>query len=92
MNWKELKNSRYQGEQLTIVERVNTTFQLSCATRVGEGFTTYDVDREYKRMLRAGARPIIPPRNEPYGMRIAYETDPEGNQLELCCPLRIRFP
>lgn len=77
----------YQGEQRIKIDSVNTTFQLTCAPANGEELTADDVDREYKRMIDAGAKSVIPPRNEPYGMRIAYVADPEGNQIEICCSI-----
>lgn len=77
----------YQDEHIRRPEGINKTFQVTCATVNGEELTPDDVDKEYSRMIQAGALSVIPPRDEPYGMRIAYVADPEGNQIEICCPL-----
>lgn len=45
---------------------------------------TFDeVDREYQRVLAAGAQPILPPATEPWGQRTCYIADPEGNLIEI---------
>lgn len=45
---------------------------------------TFDeVDREYQRVLAAGAQPILPPTTEPWGQRTCYIADPEGNLIEI---------
>ena len=77
----------YQGEHVTKPADINKTFQVSCTTVNGEDFTPDDVDKEYNRMIQAGAKAVIPPIDAPYGMRIAYVADPEGNQIEICCTL-----
>lgn len=43
-----------------------------------------DVDLEYARLIEAGAQPVYPPTTEPYGLRICYFADPEGNLIEIC--------
>ena len=77
----------YHGEHITKLDGINKTFQVTCTTVNGEDFTPDDVDKEYNRMIQAGAQTVIPPIDAPYGMRIAYVADPEGNQVEICCPL-----
>lgn len=42
-----------------------------------------DVDREYARVTAAGAAPIFPPTDEPWGQRTAYVADPDGNLIEI---------
>lgn len=42
-----------------------------------------DVDREYQRVLEAGAEPVLAPVKEPWGQRISYVTDPDGNLIEI---------
>lgn len=45
---------------------------------------TFDaVDREYQRVIAAGAQPILPPTTEPWGQRTCYIADPEGNLIEI---------
>ncbi|AIQ42319.1 VOC family protein [Paenibacillus sp. FSL R7-0312] len=43
-----------------------------------------DVDLEYDRLIEAGVQPVYPPTTEPYGLRICYVADPEGNLIEIC--------
>ena len=67
---------------LTYPEGINGTVQITC-----DVFHLEDVDREYQRLLEAGATPIIPPTTQPWGMRICFVADPEGNQIEICALL-----
>ncbi len=43
-----------------------------------------DVDKEFERVINAGAKPVYKPTTEPYGMRVCYVADPEGNLIEIC--------
>lgn len=61
---------------------INGTFQISCNVANAE-----DVDQEYKRLLGMGATSVYPPTTEPYGMRVCFVADPEGNQIEICACL-----
>jgi lactoylglutathione lyase len=42
-----------------------------------------DVDREYEELKAKGVRFIKPPTTQPWGQRIAYFEDPEGNLWEI---------
>jgi predicted enzyme related to lactoylglutathione lyase len=42
-----------------------------------------EFDAELTRMVALGARPVVPPRREPYGS-IANLCDPDGNPFDLC--------
>jgi catechol 2,3-dioxygenase-like lactoylglutathione lyase family enzyme len=42
-----------------------------------------DVDREYTRVVAAGAVPVFPPTDEPWGQRTSYVADPDGNLIEI---------
>ncbi|QOR36102.1 VOC family protein [Clostridium sp. 'deep sea'] len=42
-----------------------------------------DVDKEYERLVKAGATPVSKPISMPYGLREAYVADPEGNLVEI---------
>ena len=46
--------------------------------------TYSDVDKEFERVTKAGATPIYSPTTEPFGMRVCYIADPEGNLIEIC--------
>ena len=66
------------GEQPSYPDGINGTFEL--AINVGE---PENVDKTYKRLVEAGAKPIYAPRNEPWNMRSSMITDPEGNLIEI---------
>jgi lactoylglutathione lyase len=42
-----------------------------------------DVDREYEELTRKGVHFVKPPTTQPWGQRIAYFEDPEGNLWEI---------
>lgn len=45
---------------------------------------TFDeVDAEYARVIKKGARAILEPTTEPWGQRTCYIADPEGNLIEI---------
>lgn len=73
---------RDSTSRFSFTEGINGTFQLSCNVVNAE-----DVDQEYKRLLGMGATPVYPPTTEPYGMRVCFVADPEGNQIEICASL-----
>ena len=41
------------------------------------------VDTEYTRAVKAGATPVFPPTDEPWGQRTSYVADPDGNLIEI---------
>jgi uncharacterized glyoxalase superfamily protein PhnB len=57
---------------------LNGTFELAIELPASE-----DVDREYARVVSAGAREVYAPRDEPWGMRSSMIADPEGNLIEI---------
>ena len=59
-------------------EGINGTFEL--ALNVGEPAR---VDEIWERMLAGGAGEVYGPRDEPWKMRSAMVTDPEGNLIEI---------
>jgi catechol 2,3-dioxygenase-like lactoylglutathione lyase family enzyme len=42
-----------------------------------------EVDQVYAAAVDAGATPVDPPRDRPYGPRASYVADPEGNRWEI---------
>jgi len=56
----------------------NGTFELALDVDTPE-----EVDREYERMVKQGAAPIIAPKTYPWGLRSCYVADPEGNLIEI---------
>lgn len=73
---KELQD--YLGAEMSFPKGINGTFELAIDLP-----RFADVDKEFERYVMAGAKPVLAPRNEPWGMRTSYVTDPEGNLLEL---------
>lgn len=73
---KELQD--YLGAEMLFPKGINGTFELAIDLP-----RFADVDKEFERYIRAGAKPVLTPRNEPWGMRTSYVTDPEGNLLEI---------
>jgi predicted enzyme related to lactoylglutathione lyase len=57
---------------------LNGTFELAIDLPVSA-----DVDREFERVVNAGARTVYAPRDEPWGMRSSMIADPEGNMIEI---------
>lgn len=44
-------------------------------------FTVYDVDAEYERVKKLGARVVEPPTTRPWGARNMHFQDPDGNHI-----------
>jgi lactoylglutathione lyase len=66
------------GQTPTYPAGLNGTFELAI-----DFPTSADADREYERVVSAGAKPIYAPRDEPWGMHSAMVEDPEGNIIEI---------
>jgi len=66
------------GQTPEYPKRLNGTFEL--AINVGE---PPNVDLTFDEMVAKGATPIYPPRDEPWQMRSAMISDPEGNLIEI---------
>lgn len=45
--------------------------------------TSADADQAYAAAIKAGARPVYAPRDEPWGMRSSMIADPDGNLIEI---------
>ena len=59
-------------------EKMNGTMELAFDLPLYE-----DVDREYQRVLEAGAVPVLAPVTKPWGQRTSYVADPDGNLIEI---------
>ena len=66
------------GREVSSPQGLNATFELAIDFPCFE-----DVDREYARLLAAGAQGVLAPRTEPWGMRSSYIADPDGNLIEI---------
>ncbi len=66
------------GREVSSPQGLNATFEFAIDLPFYE-----DVDREYARLLAAGAEGVMPPRTEPWGMRSSFIADPDGNLIEI---------
>lgn len=66
------------SQRLTYPKGLNGTMELSFDVP-----TFADVDREYERAIRLGAKQVFAPTTEPWGQRTCYIADPEGNLIEI---------
>ncbi|MEK3945319.1 hypothetical protein BSK49_15350 [Paenibacillus odorifer] len=64
--------------QLTYPRGINGTMEISFGVPSPE-----DVDKEFERLVKAGATPVKEPISQPYGLRESVVADPEGNLLEI---------
>lgn len=68
----------YLGTDVSYPKGVNGTFELAIDLPLYS-----DVDKEFERVVKLGAKPVLSPRTEPWGMRSSFVTDPEGNLIEI---------
>jgi lactoylglutathione lyase len=66
------------GQDPTYPAGINGTFELAVDLPTSEA-----ADREFERVVKAGALVIYSPRDEPWGMHSAMLADPEGNLIEI---------
>lgn len=66
------------GQTPEYPQRLNGTFELAINVGAPE-----NVDKLYDQIVAQGAHPVYPPRDEPWNMRSAMVTDPEGNLIEI---------
>ena len=66
------------GQTPEFTHRLNGTFELAINVGAPE-----NVDKEYERIIQHGAKSVYSPRKEPWKMRSAMITDPEGNLIEI---------
>jgi uncharacterized glyoxalase superfamily protein PhnB len=50
-------------------------------------FESEDVDKSFEIALQGGAQIIQAPRDEPWGQRTSYVSDPNGYLIEICSPI-----
>lgn len=67
--------ARTLGRPLTAPDPAAPGFEL--------GFKVADVDAAYGSLVDAGAAPVCPPTDRPWGQRTAYVADPDGHLVEL---------
>lgn len=51
------------------------------------GLVIEDVAAAYERAVTAGALPLLPPTQKPWGQIVGYVRDPNGVLIELCSPM-----
>lgn len=57
------------------------------APAVEIGLVTDDVCAAYERAVAAGASPVLPPREKPWGQLVGYVRDRDGALVEICSPM-----
>ena len=76
--YKRSELPKLLGKKPDYPRGLNGTFELALDLPRFE-----DVDKEYSRVVSAGAIPVYKPRDEPWGMRSSMVTDSEGNLIEI---------
>lgn len=66
------------GQTPEYTNKLNGTFELAINIGLPE-----NVDKEYERIIKQGGKSVYGPRNEPWKMRSAMITDPDGNLIEI---------
>jgi lactoylglutathione lyase len=66
------------GQTPTYPLGFNGTFELAI-----DFPTSAEADAAYERIVKAGAKSLYAPRNEPWSMRSAMILDPDGNIIEI---------
>ncbi len=51
-------------------------------------FTSEDLDSEFERAIKAGAKEYEPIKEKPWGQRVGYVLDNNGFLIEMCTPMR----
>ena len=52
-------------------------------------FRSNDVAADYERAIEAGATPLAPPSEQPWGQTTACVRDPDGVMIEIASPLLV---
>ena len=66
------------GQTPEYTNKLNGTFELAINVGAPE-----NVNKEYERIIKQGGKSVCGPRNEPWKMRSAMITDPDGNLIEI---------
>lgn len=75
----ERKNfERMTSRKYEYVKGLNGHFEIALYVD-----TFAEVDLEYAKAVKKGARPVLEPTTEPWGQRTCYIADPEGNLIEI---------
>lgn len=66
---------------------VDTAGEISDKRSSEIAFVIENVDQCFEKAVQAGAAPKVEPHDKPWGQRIAYVLDPDGNLVEICSPM-----
>lgn len=72
-NFEKMTNRKYE-----YLKGFNGHFEIALYVDTFE-----EVDSEYDKAIKNGARSILEPTTEPWGQRTCYIADPEGNLIEI---------
>jgi uncharacterized glyoxalase superfamily protein PhnB len=81
---------RLSWNDLEMVKEHDPNWEEPAGQRLGMAFlcdSVADVDARYERLTRAGYFSYTPPFDAFWGQRYATVTDPDGNNVDLFCPL-----
>jgi lactoylglutathione lyase len=82
----EMRLIMYSRQNFEVMTAKTYTYPsgLNGSMELAFDLPTFDeVDIEYQRIVAAGATPVFPPTNEPWGQRTSYFADPDGNLIEI---------
>lgn len=75
------------GVRLALYSRAALAKLLTVAEdrlgRIDLSFRVDDADRAFSDLVERGAEPLVSPRTTPWGHRMAFVRDPEGNLIEV---------
>jgi lactoylglutathione lyase len=76
--FERAKLPEWLGSTPTYPRGLNGTFELALDLP-----SFKDVDFEFERLVKAGAKEIMKPRDMPWGQRSSVSADPDGNLIEI---------
>lgn len=76
--YERSKLTELLGQEPSYPNGLNGTFELAIDLPNKD-----DVDKEFRKIVNSGAKPVYQPREEPWGMYSSMVMDPEGNLIEI---------
>lgn len=78
MMYERKKFEKMTSRKYEYLKGLNGHFEIALYVDTFE-----EVDKEYERIIAQGAQSVLEPTTEPWGQRICYIADPEGNLIEI---------
>ena len=76
--YRKIDFEKMTNRKLSYCNGVNGHYEIALSVE-----NYLEVDKEYERVIKAGAQGILEPTTEPWGQRTCYIADPEGNLVEI---------